>query len=40
MHGDIGIVDLSEKRAFEIKNEYDEEFKYYRHLWEEWGNYG
>jgi hypothetical protein len=28
MHGDIGSICISEKRAFEIKNEYDELFNY------------
>ena len=30
MHGDIGCICISEKRAFEIKNEFDEDFKYYK----------
>ena len=30
MHGDIGSICISEKRAFEIKNEYDEFMNLYK----------
>lgn len=30
MHGDIGSICISEKKALKIKNEFDELFDYYK----------
>lgn len=32
MHGDIGSISISEKEAFEFKNEFEEMFRLYKEL--------
>ena len=32
MHGDIGSISISEKEAFEFKNEFEEMFRIYKEL--------